>query len=330
MAALASGQYGVVSRAQLIEVGFGPGAIQRRLNAGRLNPLHRGVYAVGHRQVNQRGLWLAAVLASGEGALLSHGSAAALWGLQRPRSPIDVTSHHGRRGRRGIAHHEGRLDAQDRTVHDDIPVTSLARTVFDMAEVVDEERLARILEEADRLKLLRLRALEATCERGRGRRAVGPVRRAIEQLRAPATTRSPLEDRFAAFRTAHRLPPAATNVLVLGHEVECSGPLHGSSSSWTAGNSTATERPSSATGPATHGSSSRATARSASPTAAWTTNPPACHRAAAAPARPALKLRDRAASRRRSRQPRSGSRRPARPSLRARLSWPARCPRSRR
>lgn len=220
MAVLATKQYGVVNRTQLAALGFGGRAIQIRLRDGRLHPLHRGVYAVGHERVNQRGHWLAAVLAGGDGALLSHGSAAALWGLQRPRWPIEVTSRHGRRGRRGIVHHEGRIHPQDRAVRDGIPVTSVARTVFDLAEVVDEERVARLIEEADRLKLLQVRALEAVCERGQGRRAVRPIGRILACLHAPDRKRSPLENRFAAFCRTHRLPPPATNVLVLGHEVD--------------------------------------------------------------------------------------------------------------
>lgn len=103
-------------------------------------------------------------------------------------------------------------------------MTSVARTLFDLAEVIDFERLKRIAAEADRLKLLRLRELEEVIERGRGRRALRPIRRLLAELRAPATTRTPLEDRFHDFCEAHRLPAHATNVLVLGHEVDAYWP----------------------------------------------------------------------------------------------------------
>lgn len=224
LADLATRQHGVVSRRQLFELGLGRGAIAHRVRQGRLHRLHAGVYLVGHRRLNQRGRWLAAVLAYGEGAVLSHASAAALWGLQRPRSVVHVTSPRGRRGRQGIVFHEGKLDPEDRDDRDGIARTSVARTLLDLAEEVDEDRLRSVWEEADRLKLLRIRAVERVCERGRGRRGLQPIRRLLTEARAPTKTRSPLEDRFADFRHQHRLPPALTNVLLLGHEVDCLWP----------------------------------------------------------------------------------------------------------
>src|SRR3954449_10626392 len=82
MAELAARQHGVLSRRQLYELGFGPRSIDRRLEIGRLHRLHRGVYAVGHRGISGLGHWMAAVLACGPTAVLSHRSAAALWGLR--------------------------------------------------------------------------------------------------------------------------------------------------------------------------------------------------------------------------------------------------------
>lgn len=180
---------------------------------------------MGHRRLTQRGYWLAAVLACGKGALLSHRSASALWGLQRPRSPIDVTCARGRPGRKGIRLHKARLHPEDVAIRDGVPVTSPARTLFDLAEILDEQRLARAFEEADRLRLLRVRALERVCERGAGRRALRPIRGVLADLHAPTRTRSPLEDRFLAFCHHHRLPPPSTNVLVLGHEVDALWPV---------------------------------------------------------------------------------------------------------
>src|SRR4051794_5025834 len=80
IAVLAASQHGVVARAQLIAIGMRRGAIQLRLDAGRLHHVHRGVYAVGHRRLTLQGRWMAAVLAAGPGAVLSHRSAAMLWG----------------------------------------------------------------------------------------------------------------------------------------------------------------------------------------------------------------------------------------------------------
>jgi hypothetical protein len=226
LSALATRQHGVVARRQLLALGFRSGAIKRRLEAGRLHGVHRGVYAAGYDRLSVRGRWLAAVLACGEEALLSHRSAAALWGLMRPRtSPVDVTSPHGRpRRRAGIDLHEGRIDPEDRAIRNGIPVTSLPRTLFDLAEVVDERRLERAFEEADRLGLLQIRALEHVCARGNGRRALAPIRRLITAAYLPPSTRSPLEDRFVAFCREHHLPPPVTNTSVLDFEVDALWP----------------------------------------------------------------------------------------------------------
>jgi very-short-patch-repair endonuclease len=100
----------------------------------------------------------------------------------------------------------------------------LSRAPFDLAEAIDEPRLKRAFEEADRLNLLQLRALESACERNPGRRALRPIRRLLAEAGALPRTRSPLEDRFQTFCRAHHFPPPSTNVLVLGHEVEALWP----------------------------------------------------------------------------------------------------------
>ena len=109
-------------------------------------------------------------------------------------------------------------------IRDGFPVTTVARTLFDLAEVASFESLKGAAEEADRLKVLRLRELEQVCARGRGRRALRPVRRLLAELGAPDEGRSPLEIRFPAFVREHRLPPPAQNVHVLGHEVDALWP----------------------------------------------------------------------------------------------------------
>ncbi len=170
---------------------------------------------------------MAAVLACGRTAVLSHRSAGALWGLTRPLGgPIEITarSSRGGLGRAGILVHEGRPDPGDRAVLDAIPVTSIARTLLDLAEVVDEQSLQRAFEEADRLRLLELRALDELCERSHGRHGLRPLRRLIEAARDPISTRSPLEERFVELCREHDLLPPATNVSVLGHEVDALWP----------------------------------------------------------------------------------------------------------
>ncbi len=230
LALLAGRQHGVVGRRQLLRLGVEEGTIRRWLLAGRLHPLHRGAFAVGHTRINRHGRWLAGVLACGEGTLLSHRSAATLWGLARQRdSAVDVTGGSGRQfrpGRDGIRLHRGRLHELDRSERAGIPVTTVARTLFDFAEVVDLRHLERAWEEADRLGLLQLRAVESVCERGYGRHALRPIRRLLAEARAPSYTRSPLEDRFAEFCREHLsdLPAPLTNVSILDHEADAYWP----------------------------------------------------------------------------------------------------------
>ncbi len=225
MSRLATAQHGAISREQLLALGIGERTIERWSANGRLHSVHRESYAVGHRRLSQRGWWMAAVLACGPRAMLSHGDAAALWGLAGARSPIDVTAPRGRQGRprrEGIRLHRSRtLEDSDRTVRNGIPVTTVARTLFDLAEAVDPRTLAGLWEEADKLHLLRLDAVATVYERGRHRhRARARIRPLLQEARHEERTRSPLEDRFAAFCRHFELPPPATNVLVLEKEVD--------------------------------------------------------------------------------------------------------------
>ncbi len=224
LAALAARQHGVVGRRQLLNLGLGADAIKSRLASGRLHSIHRDAYAVGHRRISQRGRWMAAVLGCGTGSVLSHHSAAALWGLEEARSPIDVTAPRGRQGtprRAGIRLHRCRLEEDEWTRRDGIPVTTVARTLFDLAETVSRDRLARLWEEADKLHLLGLDDIAAVYERRRGcRRARRQVRPLLLEAPYSERRRSPLEDRFATFCRHFELPPPATNVLVLEKEVD--------------------------------------------------------------------------------------------------------------
>jgi hypothetical protein len=136
--------------------------------------------------------------------------------------PIHVTAACGRQGirrRERIWIHRCKLQREETTLHQGIPATTVARTLFDLAEVTPYEELKKAAEAADRRNLLRLRELESVCERGRGRRALRPVRRLLLDLGAP-----PLEIRFAEFLREHGIPAPAQNVLVLGHEVDALWP----------------------------------------------------------------------------------------------------------
>jgi hypothetical protein len=273
LADLATRQHGVVGRAQLIEIGISARTVEAWARRGRLHRIHRGVFVVGRRRIDQHGRWFAAVLACGGGAVLSHASAAALWGLARPRRPIDVTCSPGRARREGISTHEAALHPSECTEQGAIPVTTVAPTLFDYAEAVPFAQLERTWEEADRRNLLQLAAVERVCERGRGRRALKPIRQLLAEARAPSKGRSPLETRFARFRDRHALPPAVTNVDVLGSEVDVLWPaarLIVELDSWEhPGHRTGFERDRARDPPCC----STATGSSASPTAASTANP---------------------------------------------------------
>lgn len=137
VAALAARQHGVVARLQLMDLGIGRGAISRWRDSGRLNHVHAGVFAVGHERLTVRGRWMAAVLTCRDGTLLSHGDAGALWDLVPvggSRIHVTVPSA-GTRRRSGLAVHEtARFEPEERAIRDAIPVTSVPRTLLDLAE----------------------------------------------------------------------------------------------------------------------------------------------------------------------------------------------------
>lgn len=161
--------------------------------------------------------------------MLSHRSAAYLWGLARPRrGQVDVTNPQGSRGPAGIRLHRSKLASDERAVEARIPVTTVARTLLDLAEVLDEDGLRRAFEEADRLKLLRMPALEQVCARAGRRKGLVALRCLIDAAREPVIARSPLENRFAEFYREHLadLPAPLTNISILDHEVDAYWPAH--------------------------------------------------------------------------------------------------------
>jgi hypothetical protein len=214
-----------VKHRHLLEIGFSKSGITRMIGARRLHPLYRGVYAVGHRAVSFRGKLLAAVYACGDGAVLSHYDAAWLWGLWRGTGGrhFHVTvAGTGRRGRGPIRLHCVReLHPDDVAVVDGIPVTSVARTLLDMADVLSLNPLRRVFEEAERLRLFDLRRMEAACARGNGRRGVGRARAALAAAHPdPPWTRSEIEAEFFDFCLAEGIPEPSVNVWVAGQEVD--------------------------------------------------------------------------------------------------------------
>jgi predicted transcriptional regulator of viral defense system len=143
IAGLAARQHGVVNRRQLLDAGVSDKAMERRLRSGHLVRLHRGVYAVGHAQLRPEGRWLAAVLAAGPGAALSHRSAAALHGVRDGDGAIDVTTTRRATVRGVVIHRTTVLAAQDVTTRRGVPITTLPRTLVDLAGILTAEQCAR-------------------------------------------------------------------------------------------------------------------------------------------------------------------------------------------
>jgi very-short-patch-repair endonuclease len=193
VARVAARQHGVVSQPQLLAAGLTRSSIRRRVQAGRLHRVHRGVYAVGHRGLSRNGRWLAAMLAFGERAMLSHASAAALWGILSVPAVIHVTvaGTAGRARRSGIAVHSSTtLMRADITRRHRIPVTSPSRTLRDLRRVVPRRQFDTALRQAEVLGL--------------------PIAGELE----PDRTRSELEARFLRLCRRHRLPLPHVNVRV--------------------------------------------------------------------------------------------------------------------
>jgi very-short-patch-repair endonuclease len=223
VAELAERQQGNVTRAQLRSLGLGADAIDRRIRSGQLLPRYCAVYAVGHLNGSRESAWMAAVLAGGDGAVLSHRSAAAHWGLKLGAgSVIDVTTPRGQHPRRGIRFHRSPLPADETTVRRGIPITTVPRTLFDMAAIVNARQLERAINEAEVLRLWDELSLDDLLDRYPRRAGSKNVRAALQNRRAGATlTKSDLEEVFLAFAERANLPRPEVNVLVEGLEVDC-------------------------------------------------------------------------------------------------------------
>ena len=213
LAVLAHHQHGVVSTVQLRAAGLGRGAIEHRVRKGRLHRVHRGVYAVGHPRLTLRGRLWAAVLACGgpDAAALSHRSAAALWDLLPPPSgPVDVTSRRRSASTARLRVHRGNTLAEVAD-HDGLPLTTVARTLIDLADVLAPHALERTVHRAAPPRLLDTSALKHP-----GRPSVTGALATLAHDE-PDVTRSELEERFLALVAKSRLPRPEVNAnLFLG------------------------------------------------------------------------------------------------------------------
>jgi very-short-patch-repair endonuclease len=217
IAEIAANQHGVLSVMQLHAAGASPSAIKRRVAAGRLHRIHRRVYAVGHPRLSNEGRWMAAVLACGEGAVLSHRSAGELWRILRsparrlsgaggwgeglPPVHVTVSGHGGRKKQRGITlHRSSILTAADCILRDSIPVTRPSRTLADLRPILSEAEFAGAIREAEFLRL--------------------PIGNDGRPSKTPRRTRTELESMFMALVRRHRLPRPEVNVKVDQYEVD--------------------------------------------------------------------------------------------------------------
>jgi very-short-patch-repair endonuclease len=220
IAQLADRQHGVVATWQLLPHGSTQDDIDYRARIGRLHRIHRGVYAVGYRTLTPKGHRMAAVLAYGPQAVLSHRSASAHWDIGPGFWKIEVTTPQPRRSRKGIRAHRATLHPEDVTVRDGIPVTSVARTILDLAAKLRHDALTRLIEDADRTERFDLKALERAMARRPHAPGVRRLKTVLAAYKGPADTRSKLERDFRALIVSSGLPEPQYNVVVAGLSVD--------------------------------------------------------------------------------------------------------------
>jgi predicted transcriptional regulator of viral defense system len=216
---LAAAQNGVVALEQLEGLGLSRRTIQQRERARRLHRIHQSVYSLTPSVMTERGRFMAAVLACGTDAVLSHRSAAYLWGLVEDwDEPIDVTAPN-RRGRSpdGVAAHRDRsLKSIDTTTHHGVPCTTVARTILDYAAVEPEWRVRKVVAQAEVLQILDQAKLRALLKRSRRRRGVARLRLILDTIH-PQTkrTRSELERLFLEMCAKREVAEPEVNVWLL-------------------------------------------------------------------------------------------------------------------
>jgi predicted transcriptional regulator of viral defense system len=224
IARICQSQNGLVTLEQLEAHGLTVQAVHERLLSGRLHRIHQGVYSLTPRVMTQRGVFMAAVLACGPDAVLSHRSAAYLWGMVDSwEEPIDVTAPN-RRGRSpdGVAaHRDSSLQPIDKTTHFDVPCTTVARTVLDYAGVESERKVRRVIAQGEVLGILDKSKLRALLKRSRRRRGVARLRLILDTIH-PQTerTRSELERLFLEMCARREVPEPGVNIWLRGADGE--------------------------------------------------------------------------------------------------------------
>lgn len=216
LADLAGRQHGVATVAQMREFGLGPRGVQHRAARGKLHRVHRGVYAVGHARLSGDGTRMAAVLACGDRALLSHLSAAVIWGLMRSASGRYhvTTPDRGRKSSPGLIVHRTRhIAADESAILRGIPVTSVARTLVDLAGMLTPDRLAQAVHQAEVLRLLDTSEVLAALDRAASKRGTRALRTVLTEP-SPGLTRNAFEQMFLEACRAGGLPMPTVNTFV--------------------------------------------------------------------------------------------------------------------
>jgi len=219
---LAGRQHGIVARRQLLALGFNPREIEHRVARGRLHLVMRGVYAVGWPHLTQKRRWMAAVLACGDGAILSHRSAAALWeiGAER-RGAIDISVMRRCELRRPGLHVRGRptLAGAEIVSRNGIPVTSPTRTLVDIATELSPHGVERAVNEADKRDLIDPETLRSRLDDYAGQPGA-PLLRSLLDERTFRLSDSDLEIFFRPIAASAKLPSPLTKQIVNGFEVD--------------------------------------------------------------------------------------------------------------
>jgi len=222
MTGLAARQYGVVTREQLNGLGYSDDAIDRAVAAGRLHAWHRSVFAVGHQGLSPHELCMAAALFRGNGALISHQSAIWLWGMEKN---LEIPVHVSVRWRGHVQdaiglHHCPDLREDDIAETERLPVTGVARTLLDYASEAKTYRLGRAIDQADRLDLLDLAAIDLITEEVSGHRGRTPLLKAMTIYREKGFTRSGCERRMLAALADVGVRRPAVNNFLEGNELD--------------------------------------------------------------------------------------------------------------
>jgi hypothetical protein len=223
IAELAARTHGVVTRQELLGAGLTIAEIRQRLGTGALIPEWRGVYRVGHRAPSLQAAYLAAVRACGDRALLCARAAAHLYGISRGRAPKPEVLTPAYRRIPGLRTRRVRkIEPSEATIYDGIPVTTVPRTIVDLAAELTTSELARVVHEASIRYRVTPDAIEAVLARRPNARGAGDLRRVLRgEVRV---TLSKLERRFLELLQQECLPLPETNRLVDGRRVDCRWP----------------------------------------------------------------------------------------------------------